>query len=83
MRNLWIVTLLHSLSDVILGNDTMSCQIKNNAVDKSSLNEARYQTAIYRLQAGAKYSTDRILLKTEDSTENVSSKLKCDSNQMR
>lgn len=69
MRNLWIVTLLHSVSDVVLGNDTMPYLIKNNAVDKLSLNEARNQTAIYRVQTGAKYSTDRILLKTEGSTE--------------
>jgi hypothetical protein len=67
--NFWIVTLLHTESDVILGLDTVPYLIQNNAVDKSSLNKARYQTALYRVQIGAKYSTERILLKTKDSTE--------------
>jgi hypothetical protein len=69
MANFWIVTLLHTVSDVILGLDTAPYLIQNNAVDKSSLNEARYQTALYRVQIAAKYSTERILLQTTDSTE--------------
>jgi hypothetical protein len=67
--NIWIVTLLHTVSDVILGLDNVPYLIQNNAIDKSSLNEARYQTALYRVQIGAKYSTERILLKTKDLTE--------------
>jgi hypothetical protein len=61
--NFWIVTLLHKVSDVILGLDTVPYLIQNKSVDISSLNEARYQTALYRVQIGAKYWTERILLK--------------------
>ena len=67
--NFWIVTLLHSVSGVILGLDTVPYLIQNNAADKSSLNEARYHTALYRVQIGANYSNERSLLKTKDSTE--------------
>jgi hypothetical protein len=37
--NFWIVTLLRTVSDVVLGLDTVPYQTQNNAVDKSSLNE--------------------------------------------
>jgi len=67
--NFWIVTLLHAVSDVVLRLDTVPYLIQNSAVDKSPLNEARYQTALYRAQIGAKYCTERILLKTKNSTE--------------
>jgi hypothetical protein len=67
--NFWIVTLLHSVSRVIIGLDTVAYLIHNNAADKSSLNEARYHTALYRVETGANYSNERILLKTKDSTE--------------
>jgi hypothetical protein len=67
--NFWIVTLLYAVSDVVLGFDTVPYLIQKSAVDKSPLNEARYQTAFYRFQIGAKYCTERILLKTKDSTE--------------
>ena len=67
--NFWIVTLLHTVSDVILGLDTVPCLIQNKSVDKSSLNKAWYQTALYRVQTGGKHSIERIILKTKDSTE--------------
>jgi len=37
--NFWIVTLLRTVSDVVLGLDTVPYQTQNNAVDKYSLNE--------------------------------------------
>jgi hypothetical protein len=39
--NFWILTLLHKVSDVILGLDTVPYLIQNKSVDKSSLNEAK------------------------------------------
>jgi len=68
-ENFWILTLLHAVSDVVLGLDTVPYLIQNCAVDKSPLNEERNQTALYRVQIGVKYCTERILLKTKDSTE--------------
>jgi hypothetical protein len=58
---------MHSVSDVILGFETVPYLFQNNTVDKLSLNEARYRNELYRVQIGAKHSTGRISLKTKDS----------------